>query len=101
MQCVVPIVQPTRTPEQYADDIRRCHPSHPSPREVISLFQNNERFRKTRGLLALTSSIVRGVWKPERPNTIHLVGVQHMNLNEPEMRMNDLPFADLLPAITY
>jgi hypothetical protein len=89
-----------RTPEQYADDIRRCHPFHPSLREVISLFQNNERFRKTRGLLALTSAIVRGVWKPEHPNTIHLIGVQHMDLNEPEMRTSDLPFADLLPAIT-
>ena len=89
-----------RTPEQYAEDIRRCHPFHPSLGEVISLFQNNERFRKTRGLLSLTSAIIRGVWKPGRANTVHLIGVQHMDLNEPEMRTSDLPFADLLPAIT-
>ena len=88
-----------RTPEQFADDIRRCHPFHPSLREVIALFQNNERFRKTRGLLALTAAIIRCVWKPQRPNNVHLVGVQHMDLNEQEMRTSDLPFTDLLPAI--
>lgn len=89
-----------RTPEEYAEDIRRCHPFQPSLREVISLFQNNERFRKTRGLLSLMSAIVRGVWKEGRPNTVHLVGVQHMDLNDQDMRTSDLPFADLLPAIT-
>ncbi|MGH3265101.1 MAG: hypothetical protein ACRDNS_24265, partial [Trebonia sp.] len=87
-------------PEQYADDIRRCHPFQPSLREVISLFQNNERFRKTRGLLALMGAVVRCVWLPERTNTVHLIGVQHMDLNQPEMRTTDLPFAELLPAIT-
>ena len=89
-----------RTPEQYADDIRRCHPFQPSLREVIALFQNNERFRRTRGLLSLMGAIVRCVWREGRPNTVHLVGVQHMNLNEPEMRTSDLPFSELLPAIT-
>ncbi|WP_426954563.1 DUF499 domain-containing protein [Muricoccus radiodurans] len=89
-----------RTPEQYAEDIRRCHPFQPSLREVIGLFQNNERFRKTRGLLSLMSAIVRCVWREGRPNTVHLVGVQHMDLNEPEMRTTDLPFSELLPAIT-
>lgn len=89
-----------RTPEQYAEDIRRCHPFQPSLREVIALFQNNERFRKTRGLLSLMGAIVRCVWHEGRPNTVHLVGIQHMDLNEPEMRTTDLPFSELLPAIT-
>jgi hypothetical protein len=89
-----------RTPEQYADDIRRCHPFQPSLREVISLFQNNERFRKTRGLLSLMAAVVRCVWDPAHTNTVHLIGVQHMDLNRSEMRTTDLPFAELLPAIT-
>jgi hypothetical protein len=89
-----------RTPEQYAEDIRRYHPFQPSLREVISLFQNNERFRKTRGLLALMGAIIRCVWQEGRPNTVHLIGLQHMDLNQPEMRTADLPFAELLPAIT-
>jgi Protein of unknown function (DUF499)/Chitobiase/beta-hexosaminidase C-terminal domain len=89
-----------RTPEQYADDIRRYHPFQPSLREVISLFQNNERFRKTRGLLSLMGAIIRCVWQEGRPNTVHLVGVQQMDFNEPEMRTTDLPFSELLPAIT-
>jgi hypothetical protein len=89
-----------RTPEQYAEDIRRCHPFQPSLREVISLFQNNERFRKTRGLLSLMAAVVRCVWDPARTNTVHLIGVQHMDLNRAEMRTTDLPFAELLPAIT-
>ena len=46
------------------------------------------------------AAIVRCVWREGRPNTVHLVGVQHMDLNEPEMRTSDLPFAELLPAIT-
>lgn len=88
-----------KTPEQFAEEIHRCYPFHPSLRDLIAMFRNNEKFRQTRGLLRMVGRIVRGVWKPERQNTVHLIGVQHMDLNDPDMRNEVLPLASLDEAV--
>jgi hypothetical protein len=88
-----------KAPEQLAEEIHRSYPFHPRLRDLIALFRNNEKFRQTRGLLRMVSRIVRDVWAEGRPNTVHLIGVQHMNLNDPDMRNEVLPLSDLQEAI--
>ncbi|WP_149536631.1 anti-phage-associated DUF499 domain-containing protein [Siccirubricoccus phaeus] len=88
-----------KTPEQFADEIHRCYPFHPRLRDVVAMFRNNEKFRQTRGLLRMVSRVVRDVWQEGRPNTVHLIGVQHMDLNDPDMRNEVLPLSDLQEAI--
>lgn len=88
-----------KTPEQFVEEINRCYPFHPRLRDLVALFRNNERFRQTRGLLRLVSRVVRNVWDEARPNNVHLIGVQHMDLNDPNMRNEILPLSDLQDAV--
>jgi hypothetical protein len=88
-----------KTPEQFADEIHRCYPFHPSLRDLVAMFRNNENFRQTRGLMRMVSRIVRDVYADGRPNNVHLIGVQHMDLNDSDMRNEVLPLANLQEAV--
>lgn len=88
-----------KTPEQFADEVHRCYPFHPSLRDLVAMFRNNESFRQTRGLMRMVSRIVRDVYADGRPNNVHLIGVQHMDLNDSDMRNEVLPLANLQEAV--
>lgn len=88
-----------KTPEQFADEVHRCYPFHPRLRDLIALFRNNEKFRQTRGLMRMVSRIVKDVYAEERLNNVGLIGVQHMDLNDPDMRNEILPLSDLQEAV--
>lgn len=88
-----------KSPEQFADEVHRCYPFHPSLRDLVAMFRNNENFRQTRGLMRMVSRIVRDVYTEGRPNNIHLIGVQHMDLNDADMRNEVLPLANLQEAV--
>jgi len=88
-----------KTPERYADEIHGCYPFHPRLRDLVALFRNNERFRQTRGLMRLVGRVVKDVWAEGRANDVGLIGVQHMDLNDSDMRNEVLPLSDLQEAI--
>lgn len=88
-----------KTPEQFADEVHRCYPFHPSLRDLVAMFRNNENFRQTRGLMRMVSRIVRDVYAPGRLNNVYLIGVQHMDLNDSDMRNEVLPLANLQEAV--
>lgn len=88
-----------KTPEQFADEIHRCYPFHPSLRDLVAMFRNNEGFRQTRGLMRMVSRIVKDVYAPGRANNVFLIGVQHMDLNDSDMRNEVLPLANLHNAV--
>lgn len=88
-----------KTPEQFADEIHRCYPFHPSLRDLVAMFRNNEGFRQTRGLMRMVSRIVRDVYREGRPNDVYLIGVQHMDLNDSDMKNEVLPLANLHNAV--
>ncbi len=74
-----------RGAEAIADEISATYPFHPRLKNVIALFKENEQFKQTRGLLELTSRLLRSVW--ERPsNDVFLIGPQHFELGIPEVR---------------
>ncbi len=88
-----------KTPEQFADEVHRCYPFHPSLRDLVAMFRNNENFRQTRGLMRMVSRIVKDVYEPTRANNVYLIGVQHMDLNDSDMRNEVLPLANLQEAV--
>jgi predicted AAA+ superfamily ATPase len=88
-----------KTPEQFAEEVHRCYPFHPRLRDLVALFRNNESFRQTRGLMRMVSRIVKDVYSDGRPNNVGLIGVQHMDLNDSDMRNEVLPLADLQEAV--
>lgn len=88
-----------KTPEQFADEVHRCYPFHPRLRDLVALFRNNEKFRQTRGLMRMVSRIVRDVYAEGRASNVCLIGVQHMDLNDSDMRNEVLPLSDLQEAV--
>lgn len=86
--------------EQIAEGVRNSYPFHPSIKDVIALFKNNESFRQTRGLMQFVAGMIRSVWN--RPNNdVHLIGLQHLNLNDADVRDEINRISDLRNAIAH
>ncbi len=90
----------TKTIEQIAEEVRNSYPFHPSVKDVIALFRNNEGFRQTRGLMQFISKIIRSVWN-RHANDVYLMGVQHLNLNDTEVGEEIIRICDLRNAIAH
>lgn len=87
-----------KSTEQIANDIRLSYPFHPSIKDIVALFRNNENYRQTRGLMQFVARMISSVWK--RPsNDVFLIGLQHLNLNDPDVREEISRISDLRGAI--
>jgi hypothetical protein len=88
-----------KSAEQIAHEVRRSYPFHPSIKDIIALFKNNESYRQTRGLMQFVARMVQSVWS--RPtNDVFLIGLQHLNLNNPDVREEIKRINDLSGAIS-
>ena len=75
----------SRGAEAIADEIAVTYPFHPRLKNVIALFQENEHFKKTRGLLELVSRLLKSVWERDS-NDVFLIGPQHFDLSIADVR---------------
>ena len=74
-----------KSAEQMADEIVDSYPFHPSYKDILSLFKENEKFQQTRGLIRFTANLIRGVW--EKPDDeVFLLGAQHLDFSQQETR---------------
>ncbi len=87
-----------KSQEQIADEIRKAYPFHPSIKDVIALFKNNESYRQTRGLMQFVSKLIRSVWN-RKTNDAFLIGLQHLDLRDEEVKDEVLRINDLHGAI--
>jgi hypothetical protein len=71
--------------EEVAEEVRETYPFHPSFKNLVALFKENEGFRQTRGLMQFTARLLRSVWNREA-NDVFLIGTQHLDLNDVEVR---------------
>ena len=74
-----------RSMEEVAGEVRETYPFHPSFKNLVALFKANEGFRQTRGLMQFTARLLRSVWTRDA-NDVFLIGTQHLNLNDAEVR---------------
>lgn len=74
-----------KSAEQMADEIVGSYPFHPSYKDILSLFKENEKFRQTRGLIQFTANLLRGVWAI-RDEEIFLIGAQSLDFADQETR---------------
>lgn len=74
-----------RGAEAIADEIVATYPFHPRLKNVIALFKENEQFKQTRGLIELTSRLLKSVWE-RKDNDVFLIGPQHFDLSIPDVR---------------
>ncbi|HTA88569.1 MAG TPA: DUF499 domain-containing protein, partial [Polyangiaceae bacterium] len=84
-----------KSSEQIATEIQGSYPFHPSLKDIIALFRENESFRQTRGLMRFVAQLVRSVWN--RPaNDVHLIGMQHLDLSDSDVRAEVTGIAEAL-----
>lgn len=74
-----------RAMEEVAEEVRETYPFHPSFKNLVALFKENEGFRQTRGLMQFTARLLRSVWNRDI-NDVLLIGTQHLDLNDVEVR---------------
>ena len=74
-----------KSAEQMADEIVGSYPFHPSYKDILSLFKENEKFRQTRGLIQFTANLLRGVWG-SKEEEIFLIGAQFLDFADQETR---------------
>lgn len=74
-----------KSAEQMADEIVGSYPFHPSYKDILSLFKENEKFRQTRGLIQFTANLMRGVWS-NSDEEVFLVGAQYLDFSDQETR---------------
>lgn len=73
-----------KSAEQMADEIVGSYPFHPSYKDILSLFKENEKFRQTRGLIQFTANLMRGVWANKEE--VFLIGAQFLDFSDQETR---------------
>ncbi|MFB1488421.1 MULTISPECIES: anti-phage-associated DUF499 domain-containing protein [unclassified Thiocapsa] len=74
-----------RAMEEVAEEVRETYPFHPSFKNLVALFKENEGFRQTRGLMQFTARLLRSVWNRDA-NDVFLIGTQHLDLNDTQVR---------------
>lgn len=74
-----------KSAEQMADEIVGSYPFHPSYKDILSLFKENEKFRQTRGLIQFTANLMRGVWA-NKEEEVFLIGAQYLDFSDQETR---------------
>jgi hypothetical protein len=90
----------TKSAEQIADEIVASYPFHPSFKHILALFKDNESFRQTRGLMTLAAMMVRSV-QARGTNDVYLVGCQHIDLTQADIRDGLTNIYDLSGAIAH
>ncbi|WP_435257269.1 anti-phage-associated DUF499 domain-containing protein [Thioclava sp. FR2] len=86
--------------EQIAEQVRETYPFHPSFKNLVALFKENEGFRQTRGLMQFTARLLKSVAQRESDD-VFLIGTQHLDLNDSQVRDEIERIAPkLLPAVT-
>ena len=89
-----------KSAEQIAGEIVASYPFHPSFKHILALFKDNESFRQTRGLMTLAAMMVRSV-QGRKLNDVYLVGCQHIDLSQADVRDGLTNIYDLSGAIAH
>jgi hypothetical protein len=75
-----------RSPEQIEDEVISSYPFHPSVKNIIALFRENENFRQTRGLMQFVSKMLKSVWHEGARGDVYLIGCQHLDFTVSDVR---------------
>ncbi len=87
-----------KSSEQIASEIHDSYPFHPGLKDVIAMFKENESFRQTRGLMRFVSHILKSVWERSN-NDVYLIGAQHIDMNNSDIRDEVLNICNLQTAV--
>jgi hypothetical protein len=89
-----------RSPEQIADEVMGSYPFHPSVKNIIALFKENENYRQTRGLMQFVSKMLKSVWEGNQAHDVYLIGCQHLDLTISDVREEVNRIGEIEAALT-
>lgn len=89
-----------KSAEQVADEIMGSYPFHPSVKNIIALFKENENYRQTRGLMQFVSKMLKSVWEGDQAGDVYLIGCQHLDLKIADVREEIVRIGKLEGALT-
>ncbi|RVJ71441.1 anti-phage-associated DUF499 domain-containing protein [Sinorhizobium medicae] len=89
-----------KSAEQIADEIIGSYPFHPSVKNIVALFKENENYRQTRGLMQFVSKMLKSVWQGEQTSDVYLVGCQHLDLRIADVREEIVKIGKLEGALS-
>jgi len=73
-------------PSEVASCIRETYPFHPSFKELVERFKENQGFQKTRGVIRLTKKMLKGIFKEsDKAKINYLINPYDIDLNNSEM----------------
>ncbi len=73
-------------PGEIASAIRETYPFHPSFKDLVERFKENQGFQKTRGVIRLTKKMLKGIFKEsDKANSNYLINPYDIDLNNSEM----------------
>ncbi|PRX23246.1 Fn3 domain-containing protein [Orenia metallireducens] len=73
-------------PSEFSSMIRDTYPFHPSFKELVERFKENQGFQKTRGVIRLTKKMLKGIFKDsDKAASNYLINPYDINLNDSEM----------------
>lgn len=87
-----------RSAESLAEEVENTYPFHPSFKNIVALFKQNEKFKQTRGLMELVSRLLKSVWN-RKSNDVFLIGVQHFDLSDHDVREKLADISDMREVI--
>jgi len=88
-----------RGAESIADEIVNTYPFHPSLKNLVALFKENEKFKQTRGLMEIVSRLMKSVWE-RQDNDVYLIGAQHFDFSISDVREKIAEISEMRDAIT-
>lgn len=75
----------TKSAEKIAGEITATYPFHPSLKTIVATFKDNENFRQTRGLMSIAARMIKSM-QERQYNDVYLLGPQHLDLADREVR---------------
>ncbi len=88
-----------RGAESISEEVINTYPFHPTLKNLVALFKENEKFKQTRGLMEIISRLLRSVWE-RQDNDVYLIGAQHFDLSINDVRDKLTEISGLRDAIT-
>jgi len=73
-------------PSEIASAVRDTYPFHPSFKDLVERFKENQGFQKTRGVIRLTKKMLKGIFREsDKADNLYLINPYDIDLNNAEM----------------
>jgi hypothetical protein len=85
IQTALSINLTAQSPEQFAEQVRRSYPFHPTIKDLYARFRENKGFQQTRALIRVMRIVVQSLWETGRAKSKYLIAAHDIDLGSSEI----------------